>query len=132
MLDLLPHEWQVLTMIDGERDLRTIAAALARTEFEIAKIAYGLATTGIISLRVPARATPEPSARESDEHAAIITHSLMTDLNAARSSVEHLLRVSPDGPAAPEARDTLEALSRLQRAIENRAHVGPAARAAHV
>ena len=26
MLDLLPHEWQVLTMIDGERDLRAIAA----------------------------------------------------------------------------------------------------------
>ena len=30
MLDLLPHEWQVLTMIDGERDLRGIAATLAR------------------------------------------------------------------------------------------------------
>jgi hypothetical protein len=29
MLDLLPHEWQVLTLIDGERDLRGIAA-LAR------------------------------------------------------------------------------------------------------
>ena len=28
MLDLLPHEWQVLTMIDGRRDLRGIAAAL--------------------------------------------------------------------------------------------------------
>jgi tetratricopeptide (TPR) repeat protein len=60
MLDLLPHEWQVLTMIDGERDLRDIAAVLARDEFEIAKIAYGLATTGIIALRSPRRATPEP------------------------------------------------------------------------
>ena len=49
MLDLLPHEWQVLTMIDGERDLRGIAASLGRDEFEIAKIAYGLATTGIIA-----------------------------------------------------------------------------------
>jgi hypothetical protein len=60
MLDLLPHEWQVLTMIDGERDLRAIAVALAREEFEIAKIAYGLATTGIIGIRSPKRATPEP------------------------------------------------------------------------
>jgi tetratricopeptide (TPR) repeat protein len=60
MLDLLPHEWQVLTMIDGERDLRGIAAVLARDEFEIAKIAYGLATTEIITLRSPRRATPEP------------------------------------------------------------------------
>src|SRR5262249_6708075 len=30
MLDLLPHEWYVLTMIDGERDLRGIAASLGR------------------------------------------------------------------------------------------------------
>jgi len=60
MLDLLPHEWQVLTMIDGERDLRGIAAVLARDEFEIAKIAYGLATTEIITLRSPRRTTPEP------------------------------------------------------------------------
>src|SRR4051812_39336217 len=47
-LDLLPHEWQVLTMIDCERDLRAIAASLGRDEFEIGKIAYGLATTGVI------------------------------------------------------------------------------------
>ena len=59
MLDLLPHEWQVLTMIDSERDLREIAAVLARDEFEIAKIAYGLATTGIITMRSPKRPTPD-------------------------------------------------------------------------
>ena len=59
MLDLLPHEWQVLTMIDGERDLRAIAASLGRDEFEVAKIAYGLATTDIIRLRTPTRTTPE-------------------------------------------------------------------------
>jgi len=55
MLDLLPHEWQVLSMIDGERDLCDISASLGRDEFETAKIAYGLATTGVIGLR---RLTP--------------------------------------------------------------------------
>jgi hypothetical protein len=50
-LDLLPHEWQVLTMIDGDRDLRAIAALLGRDEFETAKIAYGLATTGVVAIR---------------------------------------------------------------------------------
>ena len=59
MLDLLPHEWHVLTMIDAERDLRGIAASLGRDEFEIAKIAYGLATTGVIWLRAPVRTTQE-------------------------------------------------------------------------
>src|SRR5262249_23507681 len=36
-----------------------IAASLGRDEFEVAKIAYGLATTGIISMRQPVRQTQE-------------------------------------------------------------------------
>ncbi len=55
VLDLLPHEWEVLMMIDGERDLRGIAASLGSSEFEIAKIAYGLVSTGVILLRAPER-----------------------------------------------------------------------------
>lgn len=55
VLDLLPHEWEVLMMIDGRRDLRAIAAALAASEFEIAKIAYGLVSTGVVELRTPDR-----------------------------------------------------------------------------
>ena len=51
MLDLLPHEWEVLMMIDTSRDLRGIAAALGRSEFEIAKIAYGLLSTGVVALK---------------------------------------------------------------------------------
>ena len=58
LLDLLPNEWEVLTAIDGATDLRGIAAALARSEFDIAKIAYGLVSTGVIELRVPDRSTP--------------------------------------------------------------------------
>ena len=54
-LDLLPNEWEVLTMIDGVRDLRGIATMLGRSEFDIAKIAYGLATTGVVELRLPNR-----------------------------------------------------------------------------
>ena len=55
VLDLLPHEWEVLMMIDGERDLRGIAASLGSSEFEIAKIAYGLVSTGVIMLRAAER-----------------------------------------------------------------------------
>jgi uncharacterized protein DUF4388/tetratricopeptide repeat protein len=50
-LDLLPPEWEVLTMIDGARDLRGIAGALGRGEFDVAKVVYGLITTGIVEVR---------------------------------------------------------------------------------
>ena len=56
-LDLLPSEWEVLSMIDGTRDLRAIAASLGRGEFEVAKVVYGLVTTGVVEAR-----PPEPSA----------------------------------------------------------------------
>lgn len=50
LLDLLPNEWEVLGEIDGERDLREIASSLARSEFDVARIAYGLVTTGVVEL----------------------------------------------------------------------------------
>src|SRR5437763_1315753 len=61
VLDLLPHEWEVLMMIDTSRDLRGIAASLGRSEFEIAKIAYGLVSTGVVELY------QGPTARPSGE-----------------------------------------------------------------
>lgn len=64
MLDLLPQEWQVLSMIDGEHDLREIAATLAMSEFDVAKVVYGLVTTDVIRLYQPRRAsnvTPIPT-----------------------------------------------------------------------
>src|SRR5213592_919235 len=52
-LDLLPPEWEVLSMIDGTRDLRAIAATLRRAEFDIARVVYGLVTTGVVEVRTP-------------------------------------------------------------------------------
>lgn len=68
-LDLLPNEWEVLAEIDGTRDLRAIAAGLARSEFDVARIAYGLVTTGVVSLHAsdndPAAA---PAAVQAQAH----------------------------------------------------------------
>ncbi|HEX2779523.1 MAG TPA: DUF4388 domain-containing protein, partial [Gemmatimonadaceae bacterium] len=51
LLDLLPNEWSVLALIDGESDLRAIAATLGQSEFDVAKIMYGLVSTGVVALR---------------------------------------------------------------------------------
>ena len=63
LLDLLPNEWEMLAMIDGQSDLRGIAARLGRSEFDVAKIAYGLLSTGIIDVRAAEKpAVVEPLA----------------------------------------------------------------------
>jgi Tfp pilus assembly protein PilF len=42
-------------MIDGKRDLRAMATVLGRAEFDIAKVVYGLVTTGVVEVRSPER-----------------------------------------------------------------------------
>ena len=49
-LDLLPAEWEVLAAIDGDRDLRAIARVLERSEFEVARTAFGLESAGVVTL----------------------------------------------------------------------------------
>ena len=121
MLDLLPHEWQVLTMIDGQRDLRAIAASLGRDEFEIAKIAYGLATTGVIVVSIAKpRVTPQEFAAADPSLPMTTIRFLAADLATARGAIEQILRMSPTGPVSSDARDALSALSRLQQSLETR------------
>ncbi|HKG95939.1 MAG TPA: DUF4388 domain-containing protein [Gemmatimonadaceae bacterium] len=57
LLDLLPNEWEVLSAIDGGKDLKAIASEVRRSEFDVARIAYGLVTTGVIELRAVERAS---------------------------------------------------------------------------
>ncbi|HEX6535377.1 MAG TPA: DUF4388 domain-containing protein [Gemmatimonadaceae bacterium] len=95
LLDLLPNEWEVLAQIDGERDLRDIASALARSDFEVAKIAYGLVTTGVVELEA---AEAAPSAASSA--AVALAH-----LEAARTA----LRAGELERAITEARTAIAA-----------------------
>jgi len=113
-LDLLPHEWQVLTMIDGDRDLRAIAALLGRDEFETAKIAYGLATTGVVAIRRAPEPSPMPAPPDTLD---FLPTGVAAQVSAARAAVEQLLRRAPTGVVAPEARDAVEALARLERVL---------------
>jgi tetratricopeptide (TPR) repeat protein len=71
VLDLLPHEWEVLMMIDGERDLRAIAGALGSSEFDIAKIAYGLLSTGVVALQNTERPSQRTLKAINDSQTAI-------------------------------------------------------------
>jgi hypothetical protein len=122
MLDLLPHEWLVLTLIAGGRDLRAIAASLGRDEFEVAKIAYGLATTGVIVVtKARPRVTPPQEFAAADPSLPMTTiRFLAADLSTARDAIEQILRMSPAGPVASDARDALSAISKLQQALEAR------------
>jgi tetratricopeptide (TPR) repeat protein len=49
-LDLRPHEWQVLAAVDGAASIRGIAASAGLSEFDAARVIYGLLSTGVLAI----------------------------------------------------------------------------------
>ncbi|HKH91807.1 MAG TPA: DUF4388 domain-containing protein [Gemmatimonadaceae bacterium] len=115
VLDLLPHEWEVLMMIDASRDLRGIAAALGRSEFEIAKIAYGLVSTGVVELNQGQAARPSAEAALGAEPALERARSALEGRRAEEALSNARAALAAD-PASTEARLLASrALNRLAR-----------------
>ena len=119
-LDLLPPEWEVLSMIDGTRDLRAIAGVLGRAEFDIARVVYGLVTTGVVEVRTPDRALPvadehgtEPALEQA--RAALQRGACEEALTAARAI---LAKESGNTRAHLLAARTLSALNRRDEVVD--------------
>jgi Domain of unknown function (DUF4388) len=103
MLDLLPSEWEVLTMIDGDLDLRAIASRLARTEFDLAKVVYGLVSTGVVSLTVPVSVQERVAARMSTPAIPMRAVADMETPVIAGMAVPAPVSAPAAAPAAPRA-----------------------------
>ncbi|MEP7380123.1 MAG: DUF4388 domain-containing protein [Gemmatimonadota bacterium] len=117
-LELLPHEWEVLAAIDGEADLRAVAANLGRSDFEVAKIAFGLVATGIVVVCEPAEAPT--TGREPAELATLLndTRDALREARADEALALGATAVSV-APHDPEARLLLaRALFQLGREME--------------
>lgn len=98
-LDLLPNEWEMLAAIDGTRDLRAIASELGRSEFDVAKITYGLLTTGVVELRVPQRVSVRAQLPVADAEPQVAK----AILELASGRVEGALSAARQGIAADPA-----------------------------
>lgn len=99
-LDLLPSEWEVLALIDGDRSVRGIATELGRSDFEVAKTLFGLESAGVIVLVDPGpnrRARGGASAAgELMELVARAERALVAkDLDAARAAAEQASATQP-------------------------------------
>ncbi len=70
-INLRPEEWKVLSFVDGSRVVKEIAANAALTEFETARILYGLISSGLVAIVPQPKAKsppmPEKEQKESKE-----------------------------------------------------------------
>lgn len=60
-INLRPEEWKVLSFVDGSKTIRQIANKTQLSEFDTARILYGLITSGLASLAAP---PPRPKPAE--------------------------------------------------------------------
>ena len=51
LLRLVPQEWEILTRVDGQRDLTELADALGRELLDVAEIVHGLIGSGLLTVR---------------------------------------------------------------------------------
>ncbi len=127
-LDLLPSEWEVLTMIDSARDLRRIALEVGRSDFDVAKVVYGLVSTGVVRLRQAdrhSRVSPMVRDAQPDQHGPALAL-VRQGLAAARESRfdealqawRQYLDRHADHADAPAVRDGIAATERLVSALE--------------
>ncbi len=93
-LDLTPEEWEVLGQIDGEQNLKSIAWALGRSEFEVSKVVSKLVEQGLLEVG------PLEVSRTKPPHEVALDHAeqLMKEgeLGKALGRIESVLRNHPE------------------------------------
>jgi len=101
-LDLLPAEWEVLTLVDGEHDVRAMAQALGHSEFEVAKTLFGLESAGVVTLRDPgpARSDSAGSAQLVELTARVEDALTRREPEEARAAAERAANLFPHDPGA--------------------------------
>lgn len=64
-LDLTAEQWELLAEVDGERDIRHLAADIGRSAFDVAKTVYALVSAGIVQVQEQTTQLPEEQLRRS-------------------------------------------------------------------
>lgn len=119
MLDLRPSEWELLAAVDGVTDLRAIADRVGISDFDAAKIIYGLLATGVVVLKDPAAPPPSLGAEDALMLLADAREAWRRgDLPRAIDCWRRIIAIDPDAAAARQAREALEHATRLRALVE--------------
>ena len=70
LLRLVPQEWEILTRVDGRRDLAELACVLGRNLLDVVQIVHSLIGSGLLTVREGER-IPRRHATPPTHHAAV-------------------------------------------------------------
>jgi tetratricopeptide (TPR) repeat protein len=116
-LELLPNEWEVLSEIDGVKDVREIALRLGQSDFDIAKVVYGMVATGVIELRDPRLVGATHASAPEEAHPHLERARSLLEAGNVEGSLAAARQAVGADPQLAEARVALaRALTRAGRA----------------
>jgi len=97
---LKPTEWNLLLKMDGTRTVGELASSLGKTDFEVARIIYGLFSAGLLEV-----ATDEQVAQLKAEQAerAARRQAIAAEEPKAEAGLEPQVEVEPESAPEPES-----------------------------
>lgn len=117
-ISLKPVEWNLLLLIDGTRSVRDLALEIRSTDFEVARVIYGLFSAGL--LEVPSdeeveRLRAERAAREAKRERA-----------QAQAAAAAAVEAEPEPAVAAEAGPEVELQPEVAAGVASETSVGEA------
>ncbi|MEN6430691.1 MAG: DUF4388 domain-containing protein [Coriobacteriales bacterium] len=103
-ISLKPSEWNLLLLVDGTRSVGELAADLGKTDFEVARIIYGLFSAGLLEV-----ASDEEVTRLRAERA---------EREARRARVEEEEPEVPEFLSAPKAMPSADDMAVFEQMME--------------
>ncbi len=100
-ISLKPVEWRILLLTDASRSVTEIANAAKRTDFEVARVLYGLLSAGLLEFATDEeieRGRAERAAREA-RRAEIAAARAAAEQQQAREAIEREARLAAEASA---------------------------------
>jgi hypothetical protein len=66
-IHLKPEEWKILSFVDGSRSIREIASKVSVSEFETARVLYGLISSGLVKIVKKAQPVVKPIEKPAEK-----------------------------------------------------------------
>jgi hypothetical protein len=115
-ISLKPIEWNLLLLVDGTRSVAELAVQTNRTDFEVARIVYGLFSAGLLEFASDEEAAVSRAEREERE-------ARLAKIEAQRA-VE---KPKPSAPAKPAAPVVAAEIAETETKTEARTEAAPEA-----
>jgi len=133
-ISLKPIEWNLLLLVDGTRSVSELAADTNRTDFEVARIMYGLFSAGLLEVasddeveRLRAersereRQAAEMRAKEQAAEAAAVTETLEHEVSSEATAQEGVVQPAEEGqPPSPLETETAGAEGAVLEPLDER------------